>query len=658
MCRNRLPVIAIRAVIAVTLFCHAAVYAQTTERDSLLRLLHPQVQDTNQARVCYHLAKYYEKNDLDSALHFLQLLERLSNKLSYPRGHYLYYERKAVVSFTQGTHNQALEESKKGLALALQLHNPGYEIAMLNMMSICYQYLGRYQEELDYVLQAQAKAEEAKDSAKIAGLYISLSNAWADLGQHRKAVDAGLTGLRLREQWQITPGYVNRLYAGIAQEYETLGITDSALYFYDKALATSKQLNDYFAEANIYKYITNFYSSLGRYNQMRQMAEQSLVLARKTNSRQLQATAYYNLAAAWYYTGNNPKALAFVQQALAIAEADSIRHELQNGYRLLSYIAAQQGDFITSSQAQRRADSLQQTALNETVAQSAADLEKKYETEKKENQIQLQKATIRQKNILNYILLGGTAAAAVIAVLVFWGYRKKQQLQQQHISELETEKQLLAAQSLVKGQEDERSRLAKDLHDGLGGLLSGVKLQLGAMKGNLMLSQENGRAFNLALLKLDESISEMRRVAHNMMPEALLNMGLQQALEDYCDGLSEGQPFTIFREFHALEERMQPSVEIVLYRIVQELLNNAVKHSGASRIVVQVIRRDKHASITVEDNGKGFEVTAETTMQSAGLRNIRSRVRYLNGQMDIQSRPGKGTSIHIDCLIQHDADNG
>ena len=223
-------------------------------------------------------------------------------------------------------------------------------------------------------------------------------------------------------------------------------------------------------------------------------------------------------------------------------------------------------------------------------------------------------------------------------------------MQQQQIAELEKEKLLLATQSILKGQEEERSRMAKDLHDGLGGLLSGVKLQLGAMKGNLILSEEHARVFNNALGKLDESISEMRRVAHNMMPEALMKLGLQQALQDYCDGLSEGQSFKINTEFHGLEQRMTPSTEVVVYRIVQELLNNAVKHSGATVILAQVMRQENGLSITVEDNGRGFN--KEEVIQGAGLKNIRSRVDYLQGQLDIQSVPGKGTSVHIECTIE------
>jgi two-component system, NarL family, sensor kinase len=278
-------------------------------------------------------------------------------------------------------------------------------------------------------------------------------------------------------------------------------------------------------------------------------------------------------------------------------------------------------------------------------------LDKKYDSEKKEKQLIIQQASIREKNILNYILIGSTGALLLISLLSYRTYKQRRRLQEQKISELEKEKLLSATQSLLKGQEEERSRMAKDLHDGLGGLLSGVKLQLGAMKGNLILSEENGQAFNNALNKLDESISEMRRVAHNMMPEALIKLGLQQALEDYCAGLSGSKTFKIDREFYGLEKRINPSIEIVVYRIVQELMNNAVKHSGATSILAQVIRNDQNLSITIEDNGKGFD--KEIVMQGAGLKNIRSRVDYLKGQLDIQTAPGKGTSVHIDCIIDN-----
>ncbi len=267
------------------------------------------------------------------------------------------------------------------------------------------------------------------------------------------------------------------------------------------------------------------------------------------------------------------------------------------------------------------------------------------------------KKLLRQKNWLNFILVLAIISFMLIGGLIVRNYRQQQKIQRQKIAELENEKQLSATQSLLKGQEEERNRMAQDLHDGLGGLLSGVKLQLGAMKGNLILSEEMGKTFNNALSKLDESINEMRRVAHNMMPEALLKLGLQQALQDYCDGLSESGACRITGEFHGLETRMEASTEVVVYRIVQELLNNAVKHSGADQVLAQVMRQEQTLTITVEDNGKGFAPERNDFQGGAGFRNIRSRVDYLKGQLDIQSAPGKGTSIHIDCIIENNEQN-
>lgn len=638
-------------ILGLAILAGVEVQAQFLNKDSLLRQLPLQPEDSNKAKTLYHIAMNYEKSDLDSATFYLETLRKLSEKLKYQRGLYLYYERMAVVCFTNGDFNKAREESRKGLALAQQMKNTGFEIVMLNNIAICYGYQDNFQEQLNYTLQVKKKVEETKDSAKLSGLYHGLSNVYSGLGQLRKSTDAALFSIELYEKYKKTNHYINRVYSSLAQNYQEMGLADSAEHFYRKAITESIRLDDKFAEGNIYRYITHFYSGLGKYEKMLEMADNSLRLARALKSRMLEQSANYNVAAANYYTNRNTIAKEHVLKSIAMAAEDSLLQGLQDSYRLLSYIDAQNRNYSSSAIALGKADSLRTAALNEEVAKSAADLEKKYETEKKEAQIALQAASIKQKNIINYILIGSAIGLLIIILLIYLNYRNKQRLQQQRISELEKEKQLLATQSLLKGQEDERSRLAKDLHDGLGGLLSGVKLQLGAMKGNVILTEEYSRAFNNALAKLDISINEMRRVAHNMMPEALLNLGLQQALQDYCDGLSESQVFQINCEFHGLDQRMGASEEVVVYRIVQELLNNAVKHSAATEILAQVIRQENKLTITVEDNGKGFNREDLDIYNSAGLRNIQSRVNYLGGQMDIQSTPGKGTAVYIECTI-------
>jgi len=289
----------------------------------------------------------------------------------------------------------------------------------------------------------------------------------------------------------------------------------------------------------------------------------------------------------------------------------------------------------------------------------------RYQSDRKEKQItqleqekKIQNLSIRQQAIINYVLLGSLLALLIIGLLAYRYYRNKQiilkqteELQSQRIRELEKEKQLISMNSLLKGQEEERSRMARDLHDGLGGMLSGVKLSLEAMKGNYLISEDNAKLFTRALEQLDSSIGEMRRVAHNMMPEALVKLGLMQAVQDYCEGVNESDQLRVNCEIHGLEKRLDPTTEIIVYRIIQELLNNIVKHAQATEALVQVMRQDDQLSITVEDNGRGFDPNSVSATHGAGLNNVRSRVDYLKGEMDLRSEPGKGCSIHIECNL-------
>lgn len=398
-------------------------------------------------------------------------------------------------------------------------------------------------------------------------------------------------------------------------------------------------LGDYYYEKSQPEAYSRFQEALQLFREINSLYDEALVLFSLGNmhlsaKEYTKATAYFNQA---LQIENNLGLLQLKTEtlkSLSVAEAKS--GNILRAYTLLK-------DYVELS------DSLSQKT-NEEIVQT---LETRYQLQNKEDTIALQQSQIHQKNLYNYILAGSALGLIILLFLLYRNYTHRQKLQQQHIAELETEKQLLATRSLLKGQEDERSRLAKDLHDGLGGMLSGVKLQLGAMKGNFILTEENGILFNNALHKLDESISEMRRVAHNMMPEALIKLGLQQAMQDYCDSINAARTLTVNTEFHGLEQRMNAAAEVTVYRIVQELVNNVVKHAEATVALVQVIRQGKSLSITVEDNGKGFEAEGWERKNTAGLQNIRTRVNYLQGRMDVKSQPGKGTSVYVECT-----DNG
>lgn len=202
---------------------------------------------------------------------------------------------------------------------------------------------------------------------------------------------------------------------------------------------------------------------------------------------------------------------------------------------------------------------------------------------------------------------------------------------------------LLENQQIV---EIERSRLAKDLHDGLGGLLSGIKLKLHSISDDI--PQKIELKFSKIVTQLDEVIKEMRRVAHNMMPEALLKFGLGEAIQDYCDGINESNIIKIkYTQIGSLQTLTQ-STAIVLYRIIQELTNNSIKHASATNIFIQISKEKRGYNITVEDNGKGFDVKSMPGKKGTGLQNVQSRIEYLKGIFTIESEPLKGTSVNIE----------
>jgi len=627
--------------------------AQRTDQqrkvDSLLSLLQQSKPDTSRAMLLLTLASWYETNNQDSSAYYLQKGKELAESLKFDRGIYYYYQQGAVLAYTKGSYEEALSLSVNGLVVARRLKDSSMVVTMLNNMGIINSYLGNYEQQLDYTMQVKNIIEERKDSAKYSGVWHNLANCYYNLGQYRKGADAALHGLYQEQYASVKNGYINRVYSTLAQCYEGLRIQDSALHYYEIAIRESKKTNDKYAEGVIYGYQCNLLASMKKFDQMLVAAGKSLALSRELQSRQMLASSLYNMAYAQYFNNNNQEAYRYIREGLAIAQADSLRDELKNSYTVLSYIAAREGDFGESNFARQKADSITDASLNERVLSSTADLEKKYETAKKDKQISQQEASIQRKSLLNRILIFGTAAILLLSALLYRNYRQKQRLQQQRINELETEKKLMATEAVLKGEEQERTRLAKDLHDGLGGMLSGIKYSLNSMKGNLIMTAENQQAFERSMDMLDSSIREMRRVAHNMMPEALVKFGLDAAIKDFCNDINQSGALQVsYQSIGMQDAHIDQTISITVYRVVQELLNNTMKHAGARNAIVQLSRREQQLTVTVEDDGRGFDKSLLRQGSGIGWNNIRNRVDFLKGKMDIDTQPGQGTSVHIE----------
>ena len=283
----------------------------------------------------------------------------------------------------------------------------------------------------------------------------------------------------------------------------------------------------------------------------------------------------------------------------------------------------------------------------------------RYQSEKKENMIRqleqeskIQELSLQQKNIINYLLIAAAIVLFIIITLGYRNYRQKQKMHAQQINELEIEKKLTATEAVLKGEEQERTRLAKDLHDGLGGMLSGIKYTFQSLQGKDLQSSENQQSLSRGMEMLDQSIHEMRRLAHNMMPEVLLRYGLNTAISELCQQINKTGAIKLTYDSIGIEGMEIPqTTSITIFRIVQELLNNILKHSGASTAYVQLGKNENHLSITVEDDGKGFNTDTLINAQGIGWSNIQNRVEFLTGKLHVSSSEGKGCSVLIEFSL-------
>jgi signal transduction histidine kinase len=215
---------------------------------------------------------------------------------------------------------------------------------------------------------------------------------------------------------------------------------------------------------------------------------------------------------------------------------------------------------------------------------------------------------------------------------------------EQRIRQLEEEKKLLAAKSLVEGQEDERKRVARELHDGLGVLLSTAKMAFTTLKDP---KPENKLLIDKATKLLEQASGDVRKISHNMMPGLLTKLGLYEALEDLFEKIDETESIEVSIDIPEDVQRLPENQEIMLYRIVQEMVNNTLKHAAATSIGITIQQVNGMLEIHYSDDGKGFEVERQLDKKTLGLTSIMSRVDFLNGTVDITSKPGKGMKFAI-----------
>ena len=663
-----------KIILLILLFnCFAKVgEAQTPMIDSLRKELVKQKADSikvhDRIRISWYLIQL---KDSASAWKYINEADSIADKTKNPVLKGIVYEHMGYL------HNRMF--SKKAVTYYLQAENilkdyPNSLAAKKSMASlglnIGIEHMNVNDEEgaLFYYFEG-IKRYEALDSMNrnLPILYANIINSYYNLGKYEtaltyceKAYSKSMAWGNAVSQMSATINY-GRVLTKLNQQ-------GKAEYYFLKCKSIADSVNDLYFQSNYYQVLGSFKFDENKFEEALADFIKALPLMKLTNAPYDIASCYIWMGTCYAEVKNFQAGRKYLDSAYVITRENDFVFQLKNVYLNRYQLEKKAGNF---SLAINYLDSF--NVINDSLELvSNADrmefLDAKYQAGKKEAQIsqlqsdkEIQRLNIRQKNILNYILVGGALISFLIVLLFYRNYQHKQKLQQQRITELETEKQLTATEAVLKGEEQERTRLAKDLHDGLGGMLSGIKYSLNTMKGNLIMTPENTQAFERSMDMLDSSIKEMRRVAHNMMPEALVKFGLDTALKDFCNNINQSGALQVsYQSFGMENAAIEQTTAITIYRIIQELTNNIMKHAAAKTAVVQLTKTGNQISITVEDDGKGFDTDILKRAQvrpddpvgpGMGWSNIKNRVEFLKATLDVQSDNEKGTSVHIELTI-------
>ena len=631
--------------------------------DSLSRLLSQSNEDSNRVLLYMDLLNTYIDFDLKEAEALGWKANALSKKISFPLGEGRSYFSLGNIARYNGY--MATCDSLFSMAeqVFTRMNNPQRLAFIDNERGSLYFNQGNYWLAADYYAKAAETFEKLNDTINY---MVSYQNLISVLGETDNVAKAILLAQKILPTARLTTDTSQVFYImqSLLVNFTLIKQLDSARFYLDPLKKFAATTADFYIATDIYNAIGDYFSAAALHKEALEYNLLALEKAELLKNDFLVTRLQLAVGSCFLALKEKEKALPYLLSALKMAEKSSNLRVSYEGTRLLSKYYEQAGQYNEAYKYLSRHLQLKDSLRDARVSNHVNYLEALYENNKKEKQINVLALQNTQKELQlvkrnRALYLGGAGAAFMLLGLGFLYRRsnhkkliaeKEQEMQREQIKFLERQQQVVSLQSMVNGQETERTRIAKDLHDGLGGLFSTVKMYFSTLEHEQQQLKEN-TLFKKSYEMVDTAATEVRRIAHNMMPEVLLKLGLEKALNDLCGNITASRMLRVQLQVHGMGNRLGPSTEIMLYRIVQELLNNIAKHAQATEAIVQFLREGNRLSVTVEDNGKGFNTMAADLRKKAGLDSVKSRVDYLNGHISIESETNVGTTVMMDFLL-------
>lgn len=625
-------------------------------------------QDTSDIMRQIEGARLLMINNPDTAITMLSHALLLSRDLNFGKG-----ERNALLNLTQLYYN--LRQYNESILMSEALKRASDSSANKDALANAYYYSGLSYQGQDLFPQAfeaytQALYHLGDSSLEAIVMYNNLGELLRVNNKHDEALKYFNQALHLRNRIGGTHESMINIYTNAARIY-----TSKKNFILSEAYLDSAETLavHYHQSKNL------FFITLAQANLFNKQGQPEKALERIKVAREIEADSeddfrnshLPDLYAGIAYTDNSNYNLAKKHYLRALKLVDS---SLLNDRMLISYqlskLYSYTKEFEKAYNFLVASLILLEQIKNKDVQSKLNEAEVRYQTAEKDKEITLKNMQLleSQQHLArkNFWMVSIAAAAVIFALvllLIFLNYRRKRKIDAQ-------EKEIDQLKAMMNGEEKERVRLSRELHDGVGSMLAAIKMNAGSVKSAYQQGMPVGPGLDTIITMLQETSSEVRTTAHNLMPDVLTRYDLQEAVIQYIQKVNSSHDIRI--DFHVPEplRDLNKPAELLLYRMIQELIQNVLKHAKATHIEVQLLQLKEEINLMVEDNGKGMDTgSADSGFKIAaadneitepdggndappsdagfGLDNLKYRVHALHGQLIVNSRPGKGTAVSI-----------
>lgn len=529
--------------------------------------------------------------------------------------------------------------------------------AALNNLGMWHWNKGLFDEALTYYFEARGLADSLSNFMTLSMAYNNIGLIYQELNNFEKALEYNRNALNLR----IVHGFERSLshsYNNIGICHLRLGNLDSAEFYYRKGLDQALEINNRESAANILQNLGNLEMKRKNINDAIAYYHTSVSYSKNPVSKLLM---YNSLCEAYLKKGQPSVAIEQGEKALAIAsETDNFGHT-EDLYFNLTQAYMRNGDYEKAVEGMQQWDIVKDSLFSEESARVYNELEVKYETARKEQRIALQQAEIDEQDavlVRDRIGLFAAILTIVLLVIIFFQWRsrvrKKQQIAMQEAQLDLKEAEIRAA---IASREKERARYARDLHDGFGQMISILNINIGSLRKD-MSSAERMKIFEQSEKVIDTMYEELKGICFDLMPQTLIRQGLSSALQEFADRINVSGKVYVETGVFGLEERPDQVLEVSLFRISQEWINNVLKYAGASKINLQITSDEQEITLLIEDDGEGFDTAVLKQGTGNGWRNIESRSNLIGGEIVLESSERRrGTTFILNAPVRKGKSN-